>query len=245
MSRLAAKVGASVRRHTLSRRAPLGDVDLPVHELVSPLRLDVLVRVEMFRTIQEHPGATNDELLTLVRGGDYETWFRSVAMTRYEPGIAADDRRFEAEFAARVSRTIDLWRSFTAHGFDDRFPITLRRPGPRTRLPTGKPVEREHYLGDGCHRIAMMVASGSRVVPAGRYRVEPVAVPEVLDNTALLLPLLRLSEERYAQFIAWGYDVPAAKTVVDVLDSIRQRAPGRLSEATAVIAADGYLTPTR
>jgi hypothetical protein len=245
MSRLSAKVSASVRRHTLSRRAPLGDVDLPVHELISPLRLDVLVRVEMFRTIQEHPKATDVELLELVRGGDYEIWFRSVAMTRYEPGIAADDRRFEAEFAARVSRTIALWRSFTEHGFDERHPITLRRPGPRTRLPIGKPVERQRYLGDGCHRIAMMVAAGSRVVPAGRYRVEPVAVPEVLDNTSLLLPLLAPSEERYARFIAWGYDVPVAGTVADVLDAIRHRNPERFSEASAVVAADGYFAPTR
>lgn len=244
MSRLRAKLGASVRRHTLSRRAPLGDVDLPVHELVSPLRLDVLVRVEMFRTIEEHPAATDDELIARARGGDYETWFRSVAMTRYEPGIAADDRRFEEEFASRVAKTIALWRSFTAHGFDERHPITLRRPGPRTRLPIGKPVERERYLGDGCHRLAMMVAAGSQVVPAGRYRVEPVAVPEVLDNTAVLLPLLRPDEERYARFIAWGYDVPAAATVADVLDAIRQRHPERLSEASAVVAADGFLAPT-
>jgi hypothetical protein len=245
MSRLRAKVGASVRRHTLSRRAPLGEVDLPVHELISPLRLDVLVRVEMFRTIEEHAGATDAELLDLVRGGDYETWFRSVAMKRYEPGVAADDRRFDTEFAARVSRTIALWRSFRAHGFDQRHPITLRRPGPRTRLPDGKPVQRERYLGDGCHRLAMMVASGSRVVPAGRYRIEPVAVPEVLDNTSLLLPLLQPSEERYARFIAWGYEVPPADAVADVLDAIRQRRPARFGEASAVVAADGYLTPTR
>jgi hypothetical protein len=244
MSRLGAKVGASVRRHTLTRRAPLGDVDLPVHELISPLRIDVLIRVEMFRTIDQHPAATDDELFALARGSDYETWFRSVAMKRYEPGIAGDDRRFDEEFAARVSRTIALWRSFSANGFDERHPITLRRPGPRTRLPIGKPVERKRYLGDGCHRLAMMVAVGSAVVPAGRYRVEPVPVPEVLDNTSLLLPLLRPKEDRYARFIAWGYEVPAAATVADVLDAIRQRRPERLSEASDVVAADGYSTLT-
>jgi hypothetical protein len=238
---LLGRVGASVRRRTVARRAPLGTEPVPVAELISPLRLDILVRIEFFRLIDAHPEMSSLQMLQVARGTDYETWFRRVAMARYQPDVAADDERFSAAFCQRVSSATELWRSFRTHGYDNRYPIVLRQPGPKTQLPPGKPVARGRYMGDGCHRLAMMVAAGADAVPPDRYRLEPMALPRVLDNTSVLLPLLRPSEAAYAEFLALGYGATAASTVAATLAAIATAHPARWPEAVAVAAADGYL----
>jgi hypothetical protein len=237
---LLGRVGASVRRRTVSFRAPLGTEPVPVAELISPLRLDILVRVELFRLIDTLPDVAPTALPDVARGTHYETWFRRVAMARYQPEVADDDRRFAAAFDERVTSATELWRSFRAHGYDERYPIVLRQPGPKTQLPEGKPVRRPRYMGDGCHRLAMMVAAGTDAVPPGRYRVDPMPVPQVLDNTSVLLPLLRPAEDEYAAFLAMGYGVSGGTTVETVLDAVRVHAPDRWEEAVAVAVADGF-----
>jgi len=162
-------------------------------------------------------------------------------MARYQPDVAADDERFAAAFAQRVSSATELWRSFRADGYDERYPIVLRQPGPKTELPPGKPVDRPRYMGDGCHRLAMMVAAGADAVPPACYRLEPMALPRVLDNTSMLLPFLRLSEAAYAEFLALGYGATAAPTVAVTLAAIATVNPARWPEAVAVAAADGYV----
>jgi hypothetical protein len=248
-----ARVAGSVRRRTVAQRARLGTHDVPINELISPLRYDILVRVEFVRLLAEYDNTGLTELTRRATGTNYETWFRRVAMARYQPAIAADDDRFADAFAHRIKTALSLWQSFQDEGFGRRHPLTLRHAGPKTRLPAGKPVRRSLYIGDGCHRLAMMVAAGMTTVPAGSYRVEPVPLTTVLDNTSVLLPLLSLTESDYAHFLAWGYAVAAPPfpgearpeqgldTVALTLAAIKVKHPTRLAEATAVAAADGYL----
>ena len=234
------RLGASARRRTVARRAPLGTEPVPVGELISPLRLDILVRVEFFRLVDAHPDLSAAEMPDAARGTDYDVWFREVAMTRYQPEVADDDLRYSAAFAERVRSATQLWRTFRANGYDDRYPIVLRRPGPKTQFPEGKPVHRERYMGDGCHRLAMMVAGGADVVPPTRYRIEPMPLPRVIDNTAVLLPLLQPTEAQYAAFLAMGYGVSGPTTVAATLAAVREVSESLWNEAVAVTVRDGY-----
>jgi len=240
-SSLLRRLGASARRRTVARRAPLGTASVPVGELISPLRWDILVRVEFFRLLDAHPGLAPSAIVDLARGSHYDVWFRKVAMARYQPEVAADDARYAAAFAERVSSATVLWRTFQAEGYDDRFPIVLRQAGPKTRFPAGKPVRRRYYMGDGCHRLAMMVAAGTEALPPSRYRVEPLPLPRVIDNTAVLLPLLRPTEAEYSAFLGMGYGVTGAATVAATLEAVKDSSEGLWSEAVAVAVRDGYL----
>jgi hypothetical protein len=237
---LLGRLGAATRRRTVSRRAPLGTEPVPVAELISPLRLDIMVRVDFFRLIEAHPDLDPAAMPEVARGTAYDIWFRQVAMARYQPDVADDDQRYASAFDKRVRSATQLWRDFRIDGYDDRHPIVLRQPGPKTQLPEGNWVHRQRYMGDGCHRLAMIVATGADAVPPARYRLEPVALPRVLDNTAVLLPLLLPSEAEYAAFLGMGYGVSGPSTVAATLALIRETRGELWPEAVAIAARHGY-----
>src|SRR5688572_7146480 len=168
--------------------------------LISPLRYDILVRAEFFRFHGEHAALYDHSLpdyLAAAQSHSYFLWFTEVYVRRFHPELAGNPRALLDAFADRVRRSVELFRSFEARGFDSRHPIVLRSG--RTILPTetGKVVSATVFAGNGCHRLALLLARGVRWLEPGTYVVKRTPTFRPLDNTALLLPVLRLSEAEY------------------------------------------------
>src|SRR6266542_1835989 len=80
-----------------------GERPVELAELVSPLRYDILVRARFLARL-EVAGPDLDQVVREALGGPYHTWFTTIALPRYRPREAADQRRSLAAFRERVHR---------------------------------------------------------------------------------------------------------------------------------------------
>jgi hypothetical protein len=180
----------------------VGSEPVAIAPLVSPLRYDVLVRAEFFDAVEAAPDPDAPEFVAAAAASDYGTWFRVVAIPRFRPELVGDVPGVEAAFAARVRAAVTLWRNFCVDGFDRHHPVTLRRPAPGATSTSGRPVDRELYLTDGCHRLALLLRSGHTALGPGEYRIGRRRLALLRDNTAALVPLLAPGRDRLAAFEA-------------------------------------------
>jgi hypothetical protein len=234
---------ASRRLRALSaRRAYLpGTEPVPLDELLSPLRYDIVVRADHFRFLEDRFDLFErdpDAYVRLAQGHPYFTWYTQVALPRYRPHASGDERRRLAAFRRRVLAAAALWRSFKAAGFDARNPVTLRVAVPAAATATGKVVRRRVHVGDGCHRLAMLVAVGEPTLLPGWYRVRSDPLRSLIDNTSALIGPLGLGREEYYRFLARGYGAGPATGRDEIVRHVAAHTPDRLAELRQVLALD-------
>lgn len=214
---------------------------LDLDQLISPLRYDIMVRADFFDYLSERLDdyeADFDRFAAVATATAYYAWFAKVALARYRPRQAREPALVMVEFRERLRRSARLLSSFTTGGFDVRHPISVRTAVPGALTGTGKLVRRTYYAGDGCHRLALLVRAGDTSLPPSHYRVRRDPETTVMDNTQLLIRELGLTHEQYFRFLSRGYaDRPYADAPT-LLSHVEERAPHRLSELRAVIAAD-------
>jgi hypothetical protein len=229
-------------RGWLERRSYLpGTEPVALDELVSPLRYDILVRADHFRFLDQHLELAErdpDTYVRLARRHPYFTWYMTVAMPRYRPRQHADDQLRLAAFRRRVLGAVELWRSFKAAGFDPRHPVTLRTAVPGAATPTGKVVRRRFHAGDGCHRLALLVAAGAESLAPAWYQLRSDPLGSLIDNTSVLIGPLALSGSAYDAFLARGYGAPPAADRATIVAHVRAHTPDRLAELQQVLAVD-------
>jgi hypothetical protein len=237
-SSLVAKVRRRLERHSYLP----GDEPVALDELLSPLRYDILVRADHFRFLDQHLELLDrdfDAYLRLARRHPYYAWYMDVALPRYRSQELADERRRLAVFRQRVLGAAELWRSFKAVGYDPRHPVTLRVAAPGAATPTGKVVRRRFHAGDGCHRLALLVAAGEPTLPPAWYRVRTDPMRSLIDNTSVLIGSLGLDREAYYGFLARGYgDGGRAGGREAIVRHVEANAPDRLAELRQVLAVD-------
>jgi hypothetical protein len=243
----ALRVPARVRK-LLERRSSLPGIEpVALDELVSPLRYDILVRADHFLFLDQHLDLLErdrDAYLRLVRGHPYFAYYTEVALPRYRPRAQADEQRQLAAFHRRVLGAAELWRSFKRRGFDPRHPVTLRIAVPDAATPTGKVVRRRFHAGDGCHRLALLVAAGEPTLAPDWYQVRTDPMRSLIDNTSTLIDALGLGREEYYRFIARGYGVDPTGDRDKLVRQVETHAPERLSELRQVLAADEQVLAT-
>ncbi len=211
-------------------------------ELVSPLRYDILVRAHFLARL-EVAGPDLDQVVREALGGPYHTWFSTIALPRYRPREAADQRRSLAAFRERVHRSAELVASFRAHGFDQRFPVLLRTARPGARTAGGKLAPRALYAGDGCHRLALLLAAGHRWVEPAWYRVRRDPVDAPIDNTHPLLEPLAIGAAEYHRFVSLGYGLAGSPAGLPadrqtLLRRVAAERPDRLAELERLLEID-------
>jgi hypothetical protein len=198
----------TVRRAVTWRPKQQGREPLDVAALISPLRYDVAVRAQFFDFLATRERDGDEAVVEAARHQPYAVWFREVAMARFRPWVLKDAGLMAEGFRERVLASRALLRSFESRGFDARTPVTLRLTSGPTCSDTGVRIRRSVHVGDGGHRLALLLRHGLPLEPH-MYRLDPRPMP-LIDNTVRLLRPLALPEEEYLAFLARGYGVAAA-----------------------------------
>lgn len=236
---LPATVRRTVRRIVTWRPKRAGDEAIDIAEMVSPFRYDVVVRASLFDAIAARPAATRDEeFVDSLLSHPYAVWFREVELRRFFPWVLADEAGVVAAYRNRVQRAIATFESFEARGYDSGRPIIVRvakRPRPSD---SGVAAAKVRHLGDGGHRLALLLRTTGRLEPH-MYRLDPRPAP-VIDNTAILVPALGVGEGDYARFLSRAF-LPEP---VDTLDELRGRVASactdRRDELEALVRAHRF-----
>lgn len=224
-----------------------GTESIAIAPLVSPLRLDILVRRDWFEfraARRERFDADFDALLEASLRHPYGIWFREVVAGSVHPEFLASEERFLSEFAARLRRSIALQDSFEVNGFDAARPIALNAGELVHPTASGKRIAAELYAGDGCHRLALLMCAGRERLEPGEYVVRRFVEYTPRDNTGLLLAPLGMQADDYYRFLSLAYGEGADASRESLLERVRARQPGRLAELEGILRADAPYLPT-
>jgi hypothetical protein len=211
---------------------------LVVDELVSPLRYDVLVRADLFAAMKDAGSLDESFVEAVASDSAYGVWFKNIAVARFHPHLLTDEQALRSALRARVRAAIRLWRSYSRQGFDRRHPILVRAALPGARTATGKHVSRAFHVSDGCHRLALLLASGYRELPPSHYRVDARRLPAIPDNTARLIGPLAIDESEYARFIGRGFGIHDVDDVVGLLTAVEHHQRDLLDDVVQIVRAD-------
>jgi len=215
-----------------------GEGPIDIDELISPLRYDVRVRAQFFEFLSGRPSGESDEQLVEAACAEpYMVWFREVAMARFRPWVLADPEALRSGYAERVLASRDLLESFRTRGFDARTPVTLRVSSGVQVTDSGAQVSRTVHVGDGGHRLALLLQSGSPLQPH-MYRLDPRPVP-LIDNTARLVGPLELNDEAYCRFVAAGYTRQHCPDLRTLREVVAAEDPVAAAELDSVLQAQG------
>lgn len=214
------------RRGLYERTATLGTEPVDVRALVVPLRYDVVVRARFFDFLATYPGLSGSELVDEAGMTAYATWFDEIECARYFPELLDDRERRNQRFAERVLGAARLLRSFDEAGFDARHPVTLIRSQADAVADSGAPALGPLHIGDGCHRLSLLLRSRATLEP-WMYRVRPQLAP-LVDNTALLRKHGVVPELDYVAFLGGRFPVGDA---VDLQGAVQRVSEASVSES--------------
>jgi hypothetical protein len=229
-----AQLFREVRRRTGRTSRP--DELIAVDELISPLRYDVLVRAEFLSFIRANRRLAADkpeEFMRLAREHPYQVWFTKIALASHRP-----PRRPRATdlYADRVQQAIALVDRWDTAGYVADSPIQVWEVARPHATATGKVVPRRYYMGDGCHRLALLHLDGVRHLEPHHLRIRSVSRFTPRDNTAVMLSNSVIGEDAYLAFLSRGYGVePPAVSRKDLLDRVDE---GSRAEVEQVIRVD-------
>ena len=172
--------------------------DIDIWPLVYPLRYDILVRGSFFRLYKNNRTLyqTNTYRFTeLARQHSYYIWFTQVMVPRFAPKLTGNDEGIRSAYSDRLTCAAKLYDSIEKHGFDPASPIITKTGETILPTTTGITTGARYYMGDGCHRLACLLALGYEKIPCDWARVKCFRYYQPLDNTSLLRPFMNIDWE--------------------------------------------------
>jgi len=165
--------------------------------MLFPLRYDVMLRKGFFDFYEANrgEGVAPAELVSAARELDYHGWFRHVFIPRNVPSLVGDDAAIEHLFERRVAENISLHESLRKSGFDETQPIVPYTAIIMLPSTSGRTALGNFHAGDGCHRIAALLALGHKSVPREYVRPKRYSRLVPLDNTALMAEAVPVPKE--------------------------------------------------
>jgi len=166
--------------------------------LIYPFRYDVLIRRSFFELYSANKDIYLHDckaFIDLARAHPYFEWFSKVLVVRYLPQIIGDEKSIATEFENRVSTSVTLYESIMNRGFDANSPIILYTGKIILPADTGRQIEGRYFMGDGCHRLACLMAMGYESLPKKYVKVKCFNRLIPLDNTRLLAASVSVDKE--------------------------------------------------
>ncbi len=176
---------------------------LSIDALVSPFRLDVLARADLFRIAREEDTLRREDpaaFLRLVRASRYGDWFDQVLVARGQ--IAATPQTLDRTFRSIVTASLQLMDRHDRYGRDALGKVSVVSVPAGTNVGGWSLGEDRWVLLDGGHRVALAILDEEKHLRAGEYVVEVGVLPP--NNTVAFLESGRVSGPEVLEFLARG-----------------------------------------
>ncbi|MFX0204023.1 MAG: hypothetical protein ACFFCW_48615 [Candidatus Hodarchaeota archaeon] len=219
-----------------------GTEPIPIKTLISPLRYDILIRVEFYKFLLGNLDLYHKnfaEFTSRARDHQYYKWYKDrrlfIAKKKSE---VINTEMINKDFETRIKNSADLYFQLRKNNFNMKRPVTIL--GGDTILPTqtGKFINNFFFPGDGCHRIAILLLKKNEILLPETYRIKHLQKLMPIDKTHRLIGPLEMNKKEYFSFLSMGY----ADTLIDskelLLENVRKNNPERLIEIKRVIEID-------
>lgn len=204
----------------------LGTDRIPVNQIVSPLRYDIVARYKFFKFYGNNIDLFQtdfDQFFQLVLSSEYFIWYKHIAYT-LEKSLFGGHPDLYTSFKERVLKSVALFDSYQNYGFDKSNPIVLHSGKNIKTTTSGIKLPTKYYAGDGCHRIALLWFSGSKYLEPDQYVVREFKSFKPLDNTSLLLPHLAMTESEYLSYICSRFTTTKFENIEKSILNLEARA---------------------
>lgn len=228
-------------RHRVDARYEVGVDRVRIDHLMSPLRYDISVRSDYFEFFVERERlfeTSFDAYLEEARRHAYYVWFTQIHCGRLHPRHLRDPSTLEAAFARRVQESASLYKRVLTQGLDAHHRIVLHSGDEIEATDSGKWVDRAVYMGDGCHRVALLRMAGHEWLEPWMYLVRRHKTYRPIDNTSALLESLSISPREYFEFLSIGYGTSPHPDKGGLVGDVLERQPERFNELLGVISVD-------
>jgi len=211
--------------------------DLDITELVSPLRYDIVIRkdfISLYLSNQDLYHSDFDSFLELAIQHPYYVCFQKM-----KPQLLGAETVLRRKFADRIRSFIGLYSTMVEFGFDKTMPI-VPKTGLRI-LPTkeGKKISGKFFMGDGCHRLACLMALGYDTLPIDYIRVQCFQTLTPRDGTVELVHSVPIDPKKYFAFLASRYSAPYCfERGEEFVEYIKREKPNLLDEVLSAIRGD-------
>lgn len=215
---------------------------LPIYPLVSPLRYDILIRLDYLRFFAENCDLFSGDFyryVELTKEHPYYRWFSQVSK-RGRRLERADPTLRDAAYAQLLQRIALLFHSFQERGFDPKTPIPVVTGDFIRSTTTGKMLRQRYFACNGSHRLALLLFFGQDILLPGMYVVKRFRAYTPLDNTLPLLRALRVTEAQYFSFLSIRYAQGRTFSTREALFSwVRENDPKNHDELQSLVTRDG------
>jgi hypothetical protein len=213
---------------------------LDITKLVSPLRYDIVIRRDFISFYLAHKKMYRTDFNGFMDKAVQHPYF--VCFQKMEPELVEDETACLSSFAEKVQRFVTVYEAIATDGFDKSEPII-----PKTGtviLPTkeGKKISTQFFMGDGCHRLASLMALGYQTLPSDHIRVKSFPKLSPIDGTVQLIHDIPIPPEAYYEFLSSRYANPHAFTSrSELLAYVEREKPEWIDEVLSVLRADGMM----
>ena len=218
-----------------------GTEAIPIADLVTPLRYDIVVRADFFAFLDREADLARTDFprfLERCMHQPYYRFFTSVVTIRNRRLHNASGPQIAAAFEERVRKSMALQEAFNTSGFDPSHPVTLRAGRSIDATATGKLVDRIGFPADGCHRIALLSMAGQATLAPEQYRIQTTPNLSPIDNTSILVRALGLGPSEYYTYLSRGYTGTAVDERDALVELVARKRPECVDELRQVLASD-------
>jgi len=223
------------------------DECVDVWSLTCPLRYDVLLRrdaVQVYLAHRELHGSALLDVVKLFQDHPYRRWYTEVELPTFLPYIAHDPSVVNEMFLRRVKSLAELCDRIRRQGWDSRWKIDLHTGLKILPTATGKSVTAKYFVGNGCHRLAVLLALGCPQLRRRHFRVRLHREFTPWDMTRPCLDKRLIDRGGYFAFLSARYASPMRyEHENDLVRHVERHRPELLAELLSVLEADGMRTP--
>ena len=160
------------------------------------------------------------------------------------PALVGDEVALQAAYVDRIKHFVTLYDRIVDSGFDTRMPIVPKTARKILPTPEGKRVSGRFFMGDGCHRLACLMALGYETLPPDYMRVKCYRTLTPRDGTVDLAHTVPIAPEDYFALLSKRYAAPHRfEEGSELILYLEQNAPQLLDEVLSVIRADRMMEP--
>lgn len=192
----------------------------PIESVYTPLRYDVLVRLRFIEWYERNKIIyVKDKERFMEDAKKTDFFFQQTRVSRKSKRFKWSEDEAEIVFRERVDSFISMYEDIRWNGFDAKHKIQLHAASKIVETDTGKMVTHIGYIGNGCHRLSILIVL-QRAMRKEYFYFSQKDAYKPRDNTIEYLKTRKLGRKQYINFMQKFYAGQQSPKLLDEMKNV-------------------------